>query len=168
MGLQRQHFERDKNKEAESKTETGRMRATQKMSVTSWCLGDLRSIWIATLAQSPLTLAQALRVISDVDEALRNFCFESFSSSAEQWCISEFFTFAWQPTANRLPNSVSGRRLSEHWQEIQIRAAQWFISFSVCLPMCWKFHVSLIWGNKVTFWHFDYYHSENMKMPLRK
>lgn len=36
---------------------------------------------IATLAQSPLKLAQALKVISDVEVSLRNFCFEWFSGA---------------------------------------------------------------------------------------
>lgn len=65
----------------------------------------------------------------------------ALSDSAEQWCISEFFTFAWQPTANRLPNSLS---LGGGWQEPQIGAAQWFISSSVCMSMRWKFHGTLM------------------------
>lgn len=86
---------------------------------------------VAILAQNPLKLAQTLRVISDVEVTLRNFCFEWLS---EQWCISQFFTFAWQPTANRLPNSVSGRKLSENWQETQIGGCT-VIHFLLSLPL---------------------------------
>lgn len=110
-----------------------------------------------TLAQSPLKLAQTLSHIS------RRSLWETsaLSVSVEKWCISEFFTFAWQPTDNWLPNSVFGRRLSEHWQDIQIGALKWFISFSAFLSMCWRFHVRLTWCKNVIFWHFDCYHSEN-------
>ncbi len=107
---------------------------------------------VETLAQSPLKLAQTLRVISDVEVTLRlllwvvergNDAYQSFS-----------FLLGNQPPTG-CP-TLTGRRLSEHWHETQIGALQWFISFSVCLSICWKFHARLIWGNNVTFWHFDY------------
>lgn len=109
------------------------------------------------MAPSLLKLAPAVRVISDVEVTLRNFCFE--------WLSDEYQSFSLllgnQPPTG-CPTLPMGGDLSELWQEIS-NWGVWFISFSACSLTYWKFHVRLIRPIKVTFWHFDYEHLEKVK-----